>query len=326
MSIYDTIQNKARKSSKMKKILLIAALAPLFGCLSIGDCSRKTDESFTIASYNIRGPFDKGDNHWTVRIPRMVGVIEKYSLDIFGVQEAVKHVSDKLQSELEGYRRIGCGRELDCSGESNYIFYKQDRFECLEYGTFWLSNTPLVSGSRYKGAGCPRTCTWGRFKDLKTGRVFTYYNTHLDHVSSKARLDGAKVLYDNGLKDALARGETVFLTGDMNESLSAVADAKSIAAVNGPRLVNASKKGNTPDVNPIAFFESILKDSYATTETPHKGTSETFHGFKPVNKCRIDYVYTSDDVRVLSHITANDRPDGKYPSDHDAVVAVVEIR
>lgn len=308
----------------MKKILLIAALAPLFGCLSIGDCSRKTDESFTIASYNIRGPFDKGDNHWTVRIPRMVGVIEKYDLDIFGVQEAVKPITDKLQLELAGYRRIGCGRELDCSGESNYIFYKADRFECLEYGTFWLSNTPLVSGSRYKGAGCPRTCTWGRFKDLKTGRVFTYYNTHLDHVSSKARLDGAKVLYDNGLKQSLDRGETVFLTGDMNETLSVSVDAKKIAERNGPRL--SKNKGKTKDDNPIAFFESILKDSYATTETTHEGTSETFHGYMPVSKCRIDYVYTTDNVRVLSHLTANDRPDGKYPSDHDAVVAVVEIR
>ncbi len=309
----------------MKKLLSIIAFAALAGCTSFKyDC--KTEDSFNIASFNIRCPTDKGDNHWTVRIPRMVDVIEKYDFDIFGVQEAVKMVTDKLQSELKGYRRIGCGRELACDGECNYIFYKEERFECIDYGTFWLSNAPLVSGSRYKGAGCPRTCTWGRFKDLKTGRIFAYYNTHLDHVSSKARLDGARVLYDNGLKDALARGETVFLTGDMNETLSTVADAKSIAAVNGPRLAKASKKGNTPDVNPIAFFESILKDSYATTETPHKGTSETFHGFKPVNKCRIDYVYASDNVRVLSHLTANDRPAGKYPSDHDAVVAVVEIR
>lgn len=310
----------------MKKILFgFLAIALLAGCASF-KYDKKTADSFNIASYNIRCPADKGDNHWTLRIPRIVGVIEKYDLDIFGVQEAVKEVTDKLQSELNGYRRIGCGRELACDGESNYIFYKENRFECLDYGTFWLSNTPLISGSRYKGAGCPRTCTWGRFKDLKTGKVFTYYNTHLDHISSQARLDGAKVLYNNGLKAALENGESVFLTGDMNETLAKVTDAKSIAAVNGPHLAKSSKKGNTPDVNPIAFFESILKDSYATTETPHKGTSETFHGFKPVNKCRLDYVYTSANVRVLSHVTANDRPDGKYPSDHDAVIAVVEIR
>lgn len=309
----------------MKKILSIIALAALAGCASF-KYERKTEDSFNIASFNIRCPANKGDNHWTVRIPRMVDVVEKYDFDIFGVQEAVKSVTDKFQAELKGYRRIGCGRELACDGECNYIFYKESRFECLDYGTFWLSNSPLVSGSRYKGAGCPRTCTWGRFKDLKTGKVFAYYNTHLDHISSKARLNGAKVLYDIALKDALARGETVFLTGDMNETLKTVADAKSLRAIDGPRLADAGKNDNTPDVNPIAFFESILKDSYATTETPHKGTAETFHGYKPVNKCRIDYVYTSGNVRVLSHLTANDRPDGKYPSDHDAVVAVVEIR
>lgn len=315
----------------MKKLLLGLILAAFAGCSSFEyaknfEYAKKSDDSFVIASYNIRCPYDKGDNNWQLRIPRLVEVIEKYEMDIFGVQEAVKYVADTLQAELDGFRRIGCGRELATDGESNFIFYNEKRFECLDYGTFWLSNTPLVSGSRYKGAGCPRTCTWGRFKDLKTGKVFTYYNTHLDHVSSKARLDGAKVLFDNGLKESLARGETVFLTGDMNETLSKVADAKSLTKINGPRLADASKKGNTPDVNPIAFFESILKDSYATSETAHEGTSETFHGYKPVNKCRIDYVYTSKGVRVLSHLTANDRPRGKYPSDHDAVIAVVEIR
>lgn len=305
----------------MKKIFSVIFLAALAGCSSFKN-AKKTDDSFVIASYNVRCPCDKGDNQWRLRIPRMANVIKKYGFDIFGVQEAVKHVADVLQAELPHYRRIGCGRAPMCNGESNYIFYDGNRFECIDYGTFWLSGTPLVSGSRYEGAGCPRICTWGRFKDLRTGKTFTYYNTHLDHISSRARLDGAKVLAANGLRASLDRGETVFLTGDMNETLA-------------PRKEDSpeSLKKYAPDElkalaekNPIAFFSTLLNDTYAVSETPHAGTHETYTGYKDPPRVRIDYVYATGNVKVLSHVTVNDRIDGKFPSDHDPVAATVEIR
>ena len=51
----------------MKKILFgFLALALLAGCTAY-KYDKKTAESFNIASYNIRGPFDKGDNHWEVQ-------------------------------------------------------------------------------------------------------------------------------------------------------------------------------------------------------------------------------------------------------------------
>ena len=42
--------------------------------------------------------------------------------------------------------------------------------------------------------------------------------------------------------------------------------------------------------------------------------------------CRLDYVFATGNVRVLRHVTCNDRPDGKFPSDHDAVFARLLIR
>lgn len=293
----------------MKKLLYIAALAALTGCTS-----------FTVSSFNIRCPFDKGDNHWTLRVPRIVKVVKDHGFDIFGVQEAVSTVADRIQAELPGFSRIGCGREFNCTGESNYIFYDSKRFECLDYGTFWLSETPLVAGSRYKGAGCPRTCTWGVFKDLRTGRKFRFFNTHLDHISSQARIDGVRVIIENGLADAIAKGETVLLTGDMNETLANPDSPEALKTVVGDVLQEAAK------TNPIALLSTQLNDTYAMSETPHKGTHKTFQGFKPDFRFRIDYVYATDDVRVLSHATINDRPGGKYPSDHDAVAAVVELK
>ena len=287
----------------MKKLLLGLILAAFAGCSSFEyaknfEYAKKSDDSFVIASYNIRCPYDKGDNNWQLRIPRLVEVIEKYEMDIFGVQEAVKYVADTLQAELDGFRRIGCGRELATDGESNFIFYNEKRFECLDYGTFWLSNTPLVSGSRYKGAGCPRTCTWGRFKDLKTGKVFTYYNTHLDHVSNIARENGIKLI----VKHARAKANSLplILTGDFN-------------AVQGSETYKTAA--------------GLLNDSALISETPRTGAAGTFTGYGKSKKQRtIDFIFVSDDFRVLTHKTDDTLINGQYASDHNPVVAELQMK
>ena len=50
------------------------------------------------------------------------------------------------------------------------------------------------------------------------------------------------------------------------------------------------------------------------------------HGYKPINSSRLDYIFVSDDFRVLSHHTHADRPGGKFPSDHDAVSARLDFK
>lgn len=45
----------------MKKFLHVVALAALTG-----------STSFTVSSFYVRCPFDKGDNHWTLRMPRIL--------------------------------------------------------------------------------------------------------------------------------------------------------------------------------------------------------------------------------------------------------------
>ena len=78
--------------------------------------------------------------------------------------------------------------------------------------------------------------------------------------------------------------------------------------------------------NPIALLASILVDTYSVSEAPHIGTDGTYHAYGSVKSYyRIDYMFATKDVRVLSHKTVNDRPDGKFPSDHDAVVVRVEL-
>lgn len=274
---------------------------------------------FKIASFNVRCPGDQGDNSYRLRKPRIAQVIKKYGFDIFGVQEAVADLVEYFADELPDFDHIGCGRNKDRGGETMFIFYNRNRFKCLENGTFWLSETPDVPGSRYSGAGCPRTCTWGLFEDRVTGKKFRYFNTHLDHVSHQARVNGAKVIMARGLDGARAKGETIFLTGDMNAEIEKDDNLELLAKIRKTDLEERAKN------NPIAFIMTRLTDTVEVSKSGHQGSWKTNQGYRDYNNCRIDYIFATPDVDVFSHTTVNDRPGGKFPSDHDAVVAEVEI-
>ena len=60
-------------------------------------------------------------------------------------------------------------------GEYAGIYYRRDRFErdVTEEGTFWLSDTPEVPGSKSWGNSYPRVVTWIRLIDRSTRRAST---------------------------------------------------------------------------------------------------------------------------------------------------------
>ena len=251
----------------------------------------------------------------------MVKVIKDHAFDIMGVQEATPGQRDDLDAALSGWARVGLGREPDDKGEAMCIYYRKDRFECLGTDTFWLSETPREPGSKSWATACTRTCTWGLFRDVKTGRRFRYFNTHLDHISPHARVMGMKALLAE--MERIAQGETVFLTGDLNDSFERIPaeEQKKLLKGCGPQI-----SSEVTFEHPIFAASQTLYDTLFRTEKPHEGPLRTFHGYQPENKVRIDYVFASGNVRVLRHVTCADRPEGKFPSDHDAVMVRLEIR
>lgn len=275
--------------------------------------------SFSLATFNVRCPCDRGDLSWYKRMPRVAEIIRERGFDIVGLQESTSCEAEILDAELPGFARVGCGRGKNRDGEAMYIYYRKSRFECLESDTFWLSQTPDVPGSRYEGAGCPRTCTWALMRDRSTGRVFRYFNTHLDHVSPQARINGVRVLFERGLLPAKARGETVFLTGDLNATLYNKDVPGAYLLAGDPALTELAKE------NPIALLSTELVDTIALSETPHKGPYWTYQGFSKNPRNCIDYVFATSDVRILSHETVDDMPDGSYASDHFPVAVTAML-
>lgn len=291
-----------------------------------------TDEPFVLATYNVMYKAGFASSHpryWQKRIPAVAELIKERSFDVFGTQEPDEDELPLLASELGGeYAHVGYGREEDHTGEGVPIFYRKARFECLKWGTFWLSSEENqdVSGSRYPGSKRPRICTWARFKDKTTGKCFRYFNTHLESEDEAARFFGMQLIMAK-VNAAIARGETVFVSGDLNDTLDEMSDEKRQALVEerGPELTT------DPAKSPVRLARSVLADSLDVSEAAHTGPNNTFHSWKGADAfCRLDYIFVTSNVTVKTHATLddaylNDGGDMKPPSDHFPVMTTVSL-
>ena len=127
-------------------------------------CQPDKKTTFTAASYNLRNANSadslQGDG-WGNRCPIIARLVQFHEFDIFGTQEGLRHQLDSLKTSLPKYDYIGVGRnDGKKKGEHAAIFYRIDKFELLEHGDFWLSETPEKPSVGWD-AVLPRICTWG---------------------------------------------------------------------------------------------------------------------------------------------------------------------
>lgn len=169
-----------------------------------------------VISYNIRlAHKNDGNNHWEYRKQASLNMMRTECPTVVGVQELLKSQLDYLRDSLPEYGVIGVGRDNGVdAGEHMAIFYRKERVELLDWGTFWLSDTPDVP-SRGWDAMCRRTCTWAKFRHISTGKHFVHLNTHLDHAGVEARREGLRLIA-NKVKEMFEEQTPIFLTGDFN--------------------------------------------------------------------------------------------------------------
>lgn len=279
-------------------ILAIIVLMMTLGNQSLHQHETETDNVLRVMSYNIRydNPQD-GINVWPNRKDEVAEMMTSvHDADIIGVQEALKHQLDELQGKMPNYTWVGVGRDDgNEKGEFSPIFFKTNRFDLLATNTFWLSETPQMPGSKSWDTAITRIATWARLSDLETGREFYVINTHFDHRGDVARIESARLILDfiSGLED----GIPVFLTGDLNVTESSEAYA-------------------------ILSGSNMIDDARYRSESGHEGPTASFSDWETLNpeESRIDYIFVNDHVRVLSHTIADNRYDGRFPSDHLPVI------
>ena len=149
-----------------------------------------------VMTFNIRyGTAGDGVNAWPERRHAVIEAIRRQDPDLLGVQEALAFQVDYLVSDLPQLGWFGVGRrDGKRKGEFSAVFYRRSRFEPVEHGTWWLSETPEVPGSVSWDSALSRTATWAVLRETRTGRKIVFVTTHFDHRGEKARRRSARLL------------------------------------------------------------------------------------------------------------------------------------
>jgi endonuclease/exonuclease/phosphatase family metal-dependent hydrolase len=281
------------------------------------------DDPIRLLCINVRlSTADDGVNSWTNRKEFMTELIADRNYDFIGTQETVVHANPDfnqvayIASRLPNHGFFGRSREVNPeAGEAMMIYYKKERWKMDEtdHATFWLSDTPDVPGSKTDPkAGCPRTVTVALFHELKegqpTGRKIYVYNTHLDHLSEEARQRGAKQLMDQ-LAERTSKDVPVVVMGDMN------------CGEKSP--VIRFMQGE-----PMKLDEKEWRAAYPLVDTfravnPDATEVGTFNGFRAPGREKIDYIFISPNLKTLSSEIIRTQREGRYPTDHFPVDAVI---
>ena len=130
-----------------------------------------------IISYNIRlGVADDGANSWEHRREATLRMLEREAPTVFGIQEGYLFQVKYIEENLPQYGRVGVGRDDGKEGgEIMAVFYLRDRYDLLDHGDLWLSETPDRVSRGWDGA-CNRTMTWVHLREKApvTDRKGTY--------------------------------------------------------------------------------------------------------------------------------------------------------
>lgn len=134
-------------------------------------------------------------------------------------------------------------------------------------------------------------------KDKKTGKTFSYFNSHLDNTGEVARQEGIKLMI-NRMKQNVG---AMLLSGDFNTN------------------------ENTPTYKIATSFLNDLK--YKATDSM---SGNTFHGYGRIpfdaSKDPIDYIMGSKDIDVKRYKIYAKKEESGYASDHYAIYVDFEIK
>lgn len=277
----------------------------------LGFFSHVSAQKLNFATYNLRNANHEDSldgNGWGKRFPVIGKMVQFYDFDIWGTQEGKSWQLTDLLSVLPDYQYTGIGRDDGKkAGEFSAIFYKKDKFELLKSGDFWLSETTDKPNKGWD-AVLPRICTWGLFKEKKTGKTFYFYNLHMDHIGKVARSESAKLILSK-IKEAGVK-IPVILTGDFNVDQNS-------------------------DSYKVLEDSKILKDAYGLAKIKlDNAASFNDYGRGLKKDERIDHIFLSKTFTVGRYGILTDGyvddTNGKnimrYPSDHFPVMITAELK
>lgn len=251
------------------------------------DTSALSAGEIRIMSANVRclNPQDLGKKSWFYRADLILKNIEAEAPTVIGFQEVTKWQYAYLCDTLSGYDSVITYRDDTLYSEGCPVFYNTSLYNLKDKGSFWLSETPEVMSKGWDAA-CYRICSYVILEEKENGKQFVVFNTHLDHVSDTARINGIRVVLD---KIAQFGGLPSVIIGDLN----AAEDSETYRSVT----------------------ENFLDAKYQL-ENPQISATYQNWGTELDRPC-IDYCMISKTgFTVNSYKVVQTTYDGVYPSDH----------
>lgn len=290
----------------MKKVLLVF-LSVVIVATAFAGCSQVKEVTFcpdlksgdiTVVSFNVAGPWGNlKQGTGSQRVKRFAVYMNAVHPDFIGTQEINTTWLEKLEKLMSDYDSYGVqrgGDDNEKKSEMNAVFWKKDKYECIEKNTFWLSETPEKE-SKYEGAGCNRVCTYVILQDKETQQCYLHMNTHLDNASDEARVFGAKVIKDKiaEIKASSQNDFKIILTGDFND------------------IENS---------NPYNTISEILTSCSTAAEDKKKITYTDWGTITDDSNEPIDFIFT--DAKPVDYMILDDTSNG-FVSDHYGVLATI---
>ena len=262
------------------------------------------DETISTMSFNILYIYVEE------RRERVLQTIFDCMPDVFGVQEGTEQWVSLLQSGLSGlYSMSGQGDEREEHPELcppgavedayNDVFYNQAKYELVEEGHSWLSDTPDVC-SKFSNSNFPRMVNWAVLRRKTDGKIICFANTHLDEAGDRDKQASVLVSLVNAVSERYGNCPT-FITGDFNQERTQDGYLNTVAGG-----YTDSGKAAAVQVNPDKTLFTPFFGEYSPTAS-HKNNAIT-----------VDYCFVKNvpDADILYYRVFIDRVYGNFPSDH----------
>ncbi len=286
-------------------LFVICVVAPAYSADSSEQANTQADDArIRVMSYNIRfGTADDGVNHWDRRKDFLVATVQAFDPQLFGTQETLGFQRDYLAKHLPGHDVFGVGRDDGKeAGEMMALYWRKDRFDKLDGGHFWLSETPDQPGSKSWDSSLPRMVTWVKLRDRRQPKAtpILFLNTHFDHRGVQARLESARLIRKK--LDELGKECSILFTGDFNAA-----------------------EGSAP-YQALFGDKSPVIDSYRAAHPKRLENEGTASGFKEKNTKgpRIDWIACTRDWHIEAAAIDRTARDGRTPSDHFPITAIIK--
>ncbi len=255
-------------------------------------------------SFNLRtAEANDGANAWEQRREMAFGRVRAFDPDLLGLQE-VHDVQQSLDVRTGlsdyafiGVRRGGSGR---APLEMTPALVRESGFDLLEQRVFWLSRTPEAPSSSSWGSAYVRSAVLLRLLERGSRRELAWLHTHFDYTPL-AVLESARLLRRE--LEALPQGLPLVVTGDFNAGKRSAA-YRTLLGAGGPRP---------------------LRDAYRLAHPDGRGDG-SFHAFGKLPRPQaIDWILVSQEFHVRDAGIDRSQVDGRYPSDHYPIWALLDL-